>query len=81
MPIHWRKSLVSVTGVMVLLVIGREGIPRRLDAWTYSEIADQQQVLAAAAAAFGEGRQDDLSLRSTRRDKVRLVDAVGRMRR
>ncbi len=48
------QSLFAVAGVMVLLVIGREGILRRLDAWTYPETADQRQVLAAAAAALAK---------------------------
>ena len=51
------QSLFAVAGVLVLLVIGREGILRRLDAWFYPEIADQRQVLAAATAALAKAER------------------------
>ena len=48
------RSLFAAAGLMAVLVVGRRAILRRLDAWIYPDIADQRQVLAAAAAALAE---------------------------
>ena len=51
------QALLAAAGVLALLLIGREGILRRLDAWIYPDTADQRQVLAAAAAALARAER------------------------
>ena len=51
------QSLFAVAAAVALLVIGRGGILRRLDAWIYPEIADQRQVLAAATATLAKAER------------------------
>lgn len=51
------QGLFALAGVMAALLIGREGILRRLDAWVYPDTADQPQVLAAAAAALAKAER------------------------
>ena len=48
------QSLFAVGGILVLLVIAREGILRRLDAWFHPDTADQRQILAAAGATLAK---------------------------
>ncbi len=43
------QTLFAVTAIMLLVAAGRERIRVRLDAWVYPEMADQRQLLAAAA--------------------------------
>ena len=48
------QSLFALAGIMLLVLIGREGLLLRLDAWIHPEAADQRQVLAAATAALAK---------------------------
>ena len=51
------RSLLAVSGVMLLTLVGRERLLRRLDAWIDPETADQRSVLAVAAVALAEASQ------------------------
>ena len=42
----------AAAGSMLLVVISRERLRVRLDAWVYPETADQRQALAAATSAL-----------------------------
>ena len=46
------QTLFATTAIMLLVAAGRERIRVRLDAWVYPEMADQRQLLAAAADAL-----------------------------
>ena len=48
------QSLFAAAGIMLLLVVLRERLLMRLDAWVYPETADQRQVLATAASALAQ---------------------------
>ena len=51
------QLLFAAAGIMVLLIIVREGILRRLDSWIYPEIADQRQILATATAILAKAER------------------------
>ncbi|MCY4025764.1 MAG: serine/threonine-protein kinase [Acidobacteria bacterium] len=51
------RSLLAVSGVMLLTLAGRERLLRRLDAWIDPETVDQRSVLAVAAVALAEASQ------------------------
>ena len=46
------QALAAATGVLLLLVLRRERLLVRLDAWTYPETVDQRKALAAAGTAL-----------------------------
>ncbi len=51
------RSLLAVAGIMLLVVLGRERILRRLDAWLDPETVDQRAVLAAATMALAKAER------------------------
>ena len=51
------QTLFAAAGIMLLLVLGRERLLVRLDAWIYPETADQRQVLAAASTALARAER------------------------
>ena len=61
--------LFAAAGVMVLLLGGRRAILRRLDTWIYPDIADQRQVLAAAASTMAKAE----AMKSVARTVTRAV--------
>ena len=61
------QSLAAATGIMLLVVAGRERILIRLDAWICPETTDQRPALAAATAALAQtGRITTISRIVTR---------------
>ena len=50
----WVQSLAAVAGIMLLVVVGREQILLRLDAWIFRETTDQRQAVARAATALAK---------------------------
>ena len=79
------RSLVAVSGVMLLTLVGRERLLRRLDAWIDPETVDQRAVLAVAAVALAEASQTSDIRRTVHEDgpaRLRLAGhAAGRRRR
>ncbi len=63
------QSLFAAAGILLLVVLGREQILRRLDAWTHPEATDQQQALATAAAVLARAG----SIRTVSRAVTRAV--------
>ena len=56
------QLLFAATGILLLVIIGRERILVRLEAWTFPETKEQRQALATAAAALAEaGRMTTVS--------------------
>ena len=51
------QSLFVAAGILLLVVVGRERLLRRLDAWVNPDMTDQQQVLAAATAALAKAER------------------------
>ena len=51
------QSLAAVAGILLLVVLGRERILMRLDAWFYPEVADQRHALAYAASVMARAQQ------------------------
>ena len=61
------RSLLAVSGVMLLALAGRERLLRRLDAWIDPGMLDQRSVLAGAAVALAEAeRMSDIGRTVTR---------------
>ena len=50
-------SLLAAAGIMLLVVLERERLLRRLDAWIDPESVDQREVLAIAAAALAKAER------------------------
>ena len=48
------QLLFAAAGMMLLLVVSRERLLMRLDAWVYPETADQRQMLATATSALAQ---------------------------
>ena len=48
------RSLLAAAGIMLLVVLGRERLLPRLDAWIDPETVDQRSVLAAATVALAK---------------------------
>ena len=48
------QSLFAAAGMMLLVVVLRERLLMRLDAWVYPETADQRQMLATATSALAQ---------------------------
>ena len=63
------QALFATAAALVLVLVCREPILRRLDAWAHPESRDQQHALAAAAAALGRAR----SVRTVNRTVVRAA--------
>ena len=51
------RSLLATAGTMLLVVLGRERLLRRLDAWIDPETVDQRAVLAAATVALAKAER------------------------
>ena len=51
------RSLLAAAGIMLLLVLWRERLLRRLDAWIDPETVDQRTVLAAATVALAKAER------------------------
>ena len=51
------QLLFATTGIMLLLIVGRERILIRLDAWIFPETKDQRRALAAAGAELAQARR------------------------
>ncbi len=61
------QALFTAFGIVLLVVLGREKILRRIDAWAYPERTDQRHSLAAAATALAQvGRIKTVSRTVTR---------------
>ena len=63
------QALSAVTAITLLLAAARERIRVRLEAWVYPEMADQRQLLAAAADALAHAG----SLKAMRRTVARAA--------
>ena len=64
------QLLFAATAIMLLVIIGRERILIRLDAWIFPETKDQRRALAAAGAALAQaGRMTTVSRTVTRTAK------------
>ena len=51
------RSLLAAAGILLLVVLGRERLLRRLDAWIDPETVDQRAVLAAATVALAKAER------------------------
>ncbi len=61
------QLLFAATGIMLLVIVGREGILIRLDSWIFPETRDQRQALASMGAALAQaGRMTTVSRTVTR---------------
>ena len=64
------QLLFAATAIMLLVIIGRERILIRLDAWIFPETKDQRRALAAAGAELAQaGRMTTVSRTVTRTAK------------
>ena len=63
------QTLFAMTAIMLLVAAGRERIRVRLDAWVYPEMADQRQLLAAAADALAHAGD----IKAVKRTVARIV--------
>ena len=61
------QALFAATGIVLLVLIGRDRILRRLDVWIFPEVTEQQRIVAEVAAGLSSaGRMESVSRTVTR---------------